>query len=50
MLEETKNQGYKEVKISFEKENVPMLKIANENGGKETSKEGDTLKYVITIK
>ena len=50
MLEETKNLGYKELKIQFDKENAPMKKIATENGGVETSKEGDNFKYIIPLK
>ena len=50
MLEETKNQGYKEAKIEFRKQNTPMLKIATENGGLHISTDGDTVKYLIPIK
>ena len=49
MLEETKNKGYQEVNIAFQKENIPMLKIADDNGGIQTSSDGDTFKYVISI-
>ena len=50
MLEETKNIGYNEVKISFEKENIPMQKIANENGAKQISEDKNNVKYIISIK
>jgi len=50
MLDETKNIGYQEVKITFDKENVPMQKIAEDNGGRQISSDGDSIKYVITIK
>ena len=50
MLEETKKNGYNEVNIAFEKENIPMYKIAEDNGAVQISTQGDTLKYVISIK
>lgn len=50
MLDETKNIGYQEVKITFGKENTPMLKIAEDNGGRQISSDDDSIKYVITIK
>lgn len=49
MLEETKNIGYDEVKIKFSKENIPMTKIANENGGKQISADEDSLKYTFSL-
>lgn len=50
MLEETKNMGYNQVKISFEKDNEPMLKIVNDYAGTQLSNDGNTLKYVISTK
>ncbi len=50
MLEETKNIGYDEVKIQFSKENTPMLKIADDNGGKQTSSDENSVKYVFSLK
>ena len=50
MLEETKNIGYNEVKITFSKENTPMLKIADDNGGKQTSADEDSVKYIFKLK
>lgn len=50
MLEETKNIGYDEVKITFSKENTPMLKIANDNDGKQISSDEDSIKYVFSLK
>lgn len=50
MLEETKNLGYKEIKIIFGKENTPMLKIAESNEGKQISSDEDSVKYIISIK
>ena len=50
MLEETKNIGYDQAKISFNRGNMPMLKIATDNGGLHISSDGDTVKYVIPIK
>lgn len=50
ILEETKNIGYDEVKITFSKENTPMMKIADDNGGKKISSDADSVKYVFTLK
>ncbi len=50
MLEETRNMGYDEVKITFSKENTPMLKIATDNGGKQASEDEDSIKYVFSLK
>lgn len=50
MLKETKNMGYNEVKISFEKENIPMQKIAKDNGAKQISEDKNNIKYIISIK
>ena len=50
MLEETKNQGYNQVKILFEKENIPMQKIANDNGAQQISEDKNNVKYIISIK
>jgi len=41
MLDETKNKGCDEVKITFSKENIPMLKIATDNGGKQMPADED---------
>lgn len=49
MLEETKNIGYDEVKITFSKENTPMMKIADDNGGKQASSDADSVKYVFKL-
>lgn len=50
ILEETKNKGYNEVQISFNRNNMPMLKIASHSGGVHISSDGDTVRYVIPIK
>lgn len=50
MLEETKNIGYNEVKIIFSKENTPMIKIADDNGGKQISADEGSIKYVFSLK
>lgn len=50
MLEETKKIGYDEVKIAFSKENTPMIKIADDNGGQQTSSDTDSVKYVFSLK
>ena len=49
MLEETKNIGYNEAKIKFESDNIPMLKIATENGAKHLSTDGKEVRYVIPL-
>lgn len=50
MLDETKKIGYNEVKITFSKENIPMIKIADDNGGNQTSSDEDSVKYVFSLK
>ena len=50
MLEETKNMGYDEVKITFSKENEPMIKIVDDNGGQQTFADEDSVKYVFPLK
>ena len=50
MLEETKNIGYDEVKITFSKENAPMLKIAENSGGKQILEDEDSIKYEFSLK
>lgn len=50
MLEETKNIGYNEAKITFSKENTPMLKIATDNGGKQIQSDEDSVKYLFLLK
>ena len=50
MLEETKNIGYNEVKITFSKENTAMEKIAEDNGGKQISEDEDSIKYMFSLK
>jgi len=50
MLDKTKEMGYKEVKIAFEKENTPMVKIANENKATPIPTDEDKIKYIIKIK
>lgn len=47
MLGETKNLGYDDIEITFSKENKPMEKIANDNGGKRTSVDKDSVKYIF---
>ena len=50
ILEETKNKGYNEAQISFNRNNMPMVKIATHNGGIYISSDGDTVRYVIPTK
>ena len=50
MLEKSKNMGYNEVKIQFNKENMPMLKIAEDHNGKEISSDESNLKYIFEFK
>ena len=50
MLEETKEIGFNEVKIAFSKENMPMVKIAEDNGGKQSSSDENSVKYIFSLK
>ena len=49
ILEEKKNIGYNEVKITFNKDNVPMQKIATDKGGMQTSSDENKVKYVFSL-
>lgn len=50
MIEETKNKGYNKAQILFSRNNMPMVKIATNNGGEHISSDGDTVKYVVPAK
>ena len=50
MLDETKKIGFDEVKITFSKENTPMIKIARDNGGKQIFSDEDSIKYEFSLK
>ena len=48
-LDETKKIGFNEVRITFSKENEPMIKIAHDNGGKQISSDEDSIKYEFSL-
>lgn len=50
MLDESKDIGWTEPKITFEKENIPMTKIAVDNGAVLFSSDGAIVKYKIKLK
>ena len=50
ILEESKDRGWTEPKITFEKENIPMTKIAVDNGAVLFSSDGAIVKYKIKLK
>lgn len=50
ILEESKGMGWTEPKITFEKENIPMTKIAVDNGAVLFSSDGAMVKYKIKLK
>lgn len=50
ILEESKNMGWSESKITFERENIPMTKIAVDNGATLFSSDGAMVKYKIKLK
>lgn len=50
IIEESKSIGWSEPKITFEKENIPMIKIAVDNGAVLFSSDGAMVKYVIKVK
>lgn len=50
MLQETKNIGHKEARVTFNKGNIPMLKIVSDNGGVHLSSNEELVKYVIPLK
>ena len=50
IIEKSKELGWNEPKITFEKENIPMIKIAVDCGGILYSSDGAMVKYVIKVK
>ena len=50
ILEEMKKEGYKEVKIIFNRENIQMLKIVTKEGGLHISSMDENVQYVVPIK
>ena len=50
MLDQTKSIGCDRPQITFAKENIPMTKIAVDNGGTLISSDGETVKYRIPTK
>ena len=50
MMEEAKKEGYQEVKVTFPKDNIQMVKIVDDNGGVEQSVNENEVKYVIPLK
>ena len=50
MMEEAKKEGYQEVKVTFPKDNVRMVKIVDDNGGVQQSTDNNQVKYVIALK
>lgn len=50
ILDESKELGWSEPKVTFEKENIPMIKIAVDCGGILYSSDGAMVKYAIKLK
>lgn len=50
MIEETKKEGFKEIKLKFERNNIQMLKIVTKEGGLHLSTMGENVQYLIPIK
>ena len=50
MMDEAKKEGYHEVKVTFPKDNIQMVKIVDDNGGLQQSNDNNLVKYVIPIK
>lgn len=50
MMEEAKKEGYQEVKVTFPKDNIQMVKIVDDNGGMQKSTDNNQVKYVIPLK
>ena len=50
MMEEAKKEGYQEVKVTFPKDNVPMVKIIDDNGGVQQTINQNEVKYMIPLK
>jgi len=50
MIDEAKKEGYQEVKVTFPKDNIQMVKIVDDNGGVQQSSNQNEVKYVISLK
>ena len=50
MMEQAKKEGYQEVKVTFPKNNIQMIKIVNDNGALHLSTNKNKVKYVIPLK
>lgn len=50
ILDESKNIGCNNPKVTFEKENIPMTKITVDNGGTLIWSDGEKVKYEISLK
>ena len=49
ILKELNKKEYNDVIVKFEKENIQMLKIVKQNGGKHISTDKNIIRYVIPI-
>ena len=50
MIEETKKEGIREIKLIFKRNNIQMLKIATNVGGLHLSTMEENVQYLIHIK
>ena len=49
VIEEVKKNGLKEIKVTFNKENIQVLKIVKANNGLHVSTNNEKVKYLIPI-
>ena len=50
MIDEARKKGYEEVKLTFPRENIQMVKIVNDNGALHQATNENEVKYVIPLK
>ena len=50
MMKELRNKDYKQFKVIFNKENIPMLKIVEDNNGLQIGADTKLFKFEIPIK
>ncbi len=49
LKKELVKRDYKDIKVKFDKENIQILKIIEDNGGLHLSTDKDTVKYLVPI-
>lgn len=49
MMEQAKKEGHQEIKVTFPKDNIQMIKIVDDNGGLQQATNNNQVKYIIKL-